>query len=146
MSSQSVTLSEPLSDELFFVMARASAIGSSHANRALATLKLKVREYSALVIACSDEAPTQRELSRQLALDPSQIVAIVDSLEKRGLVERQPDPRDRRSKIVVATEAGRELSAKARTLSAESDQESLSMLTPDERDTLHTLLAKVAFA
>jgi DNA-binding MarR family transcriptional regulator len=73
-------------------------------------------------------------------------VAIVDTLEKRGLVERQPDPRDRRSKIVVATEAGRELSAKARTLSAESDQESLSMLTPDERDTLHTLLAKVAFA
>lgn len=150
MPSPSATLSESapsgsLGDELFFVMARASAIGSSHANKALATLQLKVREYSALAIACSAESPTQRELSRQLALDPSQIVAIVDTLEKRGLVERRAHPRDRRSKIVVATEAGRELAAKAGSLSAESAKESLSMLTLDERATLHTLLSKVAF-
>jgi DNA-binding MarR family transcriptional regulator len=151
MPNPSATLSESapagsLGDELFFVMARASAIGSSHANRALSTLGLKVREYSALVLACSDEAPTQRELSRHLALDPSQIVAIVDTLEKRDLVERRPDPRDRRSKIVVATKAGRALSEKARALSQASDEESLTMLTADERATLHALLTKVAFA
>lgn len=145
MSPSTASIEMPLRDELFFVMARASAVGSSRANKALATLDLKVREYSALAMACEEQPPTQRDLSRYLALDPSQIVAIVDNLQQRGAVERQPDPRDRRSKIVVATEAGRELRDTARGLSAAADDESLTMLSSAERRQLHTLLAKVAF-
>lgn len=136
----------PLVDETFFVMARASAYGSSDANHALGELGLKVRQYSALALACSDLTPTQRELSQFLALDPSQIVAIVDGLEKRGAVERQPDPRDRRSKIIVATAAGRELFASARAVVEDATARSLEALTPDERETLHALLARVAFS
>lgn len=134
-----------LAREPFFVMARASAIGSSDANRALAGLGLKVREYSALVLACEEQAPTQRQLSQDLALDPSQIVAIVDSLQARGAVERRPDPRDRRSKIIEATAHGRELCAQARALVDTATDESLSALNATDRRRLYELLAKVAF-
>lgn len=135
-----------LVEETFFVMARASAYGSSDANHALGELGLKVRQYSALVLACATTSPTQRELSQFLALDPSQIVAIVDSMEKRGLVERQPDPRDRRSKIIVATPAGHELYERARKVVEDASNRSLSALSPTERAQLHALLARVAFA
>ncbi|WP_394160122.1 MarR family winged helix-turn-helix transcriptional regulator [Galactobacter valiniphilus] len=133
-----------LRNETFFVMARASALGSADANRALATLNLKVRQYSALALACSQEPPTQRELSEDLALDPSQIVAMVDALEERGLVQRHPDPRDRRSKIVIATAAGRELCTQARALVEQASASSLAALTEREAAELHRLLTKVA--
>lgn len=136
----------PLTEETFFVMARASAYGSSDANEALGELGLKVRQYSALVLASADAPPTQRELSQFLALDPSQIVAIVDSLEKRGAVERRPDPRDRRSKIIVATEAGRELCAQARLVVDGATRSSLHTLTEAEQEQLHELLVRVAFS
>lgn len=135
-----------LADETFFVMARASAFGSGDANAALTELDLKVRQYSALVLACADPAPTQRELSQFLALDPSQIVAIVDALQERGAVERRPDPRDRRSKIIVATEPGRTLCAQAKERVDAATEYSLGALNVAERRRLHELLARVAFA
>ena len=109
-------LEAELTAEPVFLMARAASTGSSAANRRLAELELKVRHYSVLALACGEEQLTQRELSQFLVLDPSQIVAILDDLERRGAVERRTDPRDRRSKIIAPTAAGRELYARARVL------------------------------
>jgi DNA-binding MarR family transcriptional regulator len=50
-----------------------------------------------------------RELAERLKCDPSNITGLVDRLEARGLVERQPHPADRRVKYLVLTMAGREL-------------------------------------
>lgn len=122
-----------LADEPFFLAARLSALGSGAANKALVDLGLKVRSYSVLSFACSDPHPTQRELSQFLVLDPSQIVALVDELEARGAVERQPDPRDRRSKIIVATPEGRELHDQAKRVVDEQGRKSLHRLDPAER-------------
>lgn len=134
-----------LAAEPMFLMARAASTGSSAANKRLAQLDLKVRHYSVLALACGDERLTQRELSQFLVLDPSQIVAILDELERRGAVERQTDPRDRRSKIITPTRAGRELYAQAEALVQASTAESLSPLSPEERAQLSGLLRKVAF-
>lgn len=134
-----------LAAEPFFLMARAASTGSAGANRALAELGLKVRHYSVLALACSGEEPTQRELSQFLVLDPSQIVALVDELERCGAVERRTDPRDRRSKIVVPTAAGRKLYAQARAGVAGATGDSLAGLSADERGELLRLLRKAAF-
>ena len=48
-----------------------------------------------------------------LGLDPSQIVALVDDLEGRGLVMRTLDPNDRRNKLIVATDDGRDMCEQA---------------------------------
>lgn len=134
-----------LAAEPVFLMARTASIGSSAANRRLAQLELKVRHYSVLALACADEQLTQRELSQFLVLDPSQIVALLDELEKCGAVERRTDPRDRRSKIIAPTAAGRELYARAKAVVEASTAESLSPLSPAEREELSRLLRKVAF-
>lgn len=51
---------------------------------------------------------TMRELAQALATDKPYITQIIDALEKRGLVTRSVDARDRRCRIAALTEAGRE--------------------------------------
>ncbi|KLU08343.1 MarR family winged helix-turn-helix transcriptional regulator [Kocuria sp. SM24M-10] len=134
-----------LAQEPVFLMARAASMGSSQANRGLGDLGLKVRHYSVLALACSDEGPTQRELSAFLVLDPSQIVAIIDELEERGAVQRQADPRDRRSKIIVPTPEGRMLYARAKEVVDAATERSLAALSPAQREELTRLLRMAAF-
>jgi MarR family transcriptional regulator, organic hydroperoxide resistance regulator len=52
------------------------------------------------------------ELASLLACDNSNVTGLIDRLEARGLVARQPSPSDRRVKHVVLTDAGRELRAR----------------------------------
>lgn len=132
--------------EVEFLNARARSIGTFVANRHLAEHGLRVRSYSVLALACGGLAPTQRDLAEFLRLDPSQIVSLVDQLEGDGLVERETDPTDRRSKIVVATPAGEKLRLAAARAARAGEDEALAPLTPDEREQLRALLHKVAFA
>lgn len=56
------------------------------------------------------EAPLpMRQLADEMGYDASHITGIVDKLEARGLVERRPDPHDRRIKLLVTTAKGRAL-------------------------------------
>jgi DNA-binding MarR family transcriptional regulator len=134
-----------LAAEIEFLTARARSLGSGRANQLLADLDLKVRSYSVLSLACSGENPSQRELADFLSLDPSQIVSLVDQLEKRGAVTREADPRDRRSKVIAATAAGRRLYRAAAAIVRESEAQSMRSLSAAERDTLRSLLRRVAF-
>ena len=135
----------PLAAEIEFLTVRAAAIGSSRANAVLAPLQLKVRSYSVLSLACSGKNPSQRELAEILSLDPSQIVALVDQLEAFGAVTREPDPRDRRSKVIVETAKGRKLYKKAEAAVRAAEDRSLSALNLQERELLRTLLTRIAF-
>lgn len=57
----------------------------------------------------SCEPLSQRALAARFGCDPSNISVIVDRLVERALVERRPDPRDGRVKLIAATDAGGEL-------------------------------------
>src|SRR5262245_21388213 len=61
----------------------------------------------------SDAPMTMRELAALLAVDAPYTTVVVDDLESRGLVERRPDPADRRRKIVAVTPSGRRLARPA---------------------------------
>lgn len=128
-----------------FLVAKVRARGSATANEALRPLGLRVRQYAVLSLTCGSISPTQRDLADFLELDPSQIVAVVDKLQALGLVERAQDVRDRRVNILQATPKGRKVYVSARAAIAAAREESLSNLTPDERETLTRLLLKVAF-
>ena len=104
-----------------------------------------MRSYAVLSLACSGRDPSQRELAEFLSLDPSQIVALVDELERRGLVTRETDPHDRRSKGIAATAAGRTLYTAAKKIVRTAEDQSLSGLSVPEREQLRSLLQRVAF-
>lgn len=134
-----------LSDDLSFLLARANAISLAAGNAALAAHGLKARSYSVLLLSAGEARPSQRELAEFLRLDPSQVVSLVDDLQARGLVERRPDPADRRANVVVATEAGRQVAADARETARRAEQQVHGQLTSDQRQTLTELLRVLAF-
>ena len=130
--------------DLAFLMARANAISVSSANAALAAHGLKVRSYSVLALAAAGTRPTQKELSEFLKLDPSQIVSLIDQLETRELVRREPNPGDRRANVVVATDAGRALYEQAREATLAAEQSAFAALSAADRVTLSSLVRSIA--
>ena len=133
-----------LAGEVAFLNARAAAVGARLANRALAPLGLKVRSYSVLSLSSGDRPPSQRQLAEFLQLDPSQVVALVDDLERRDWVRRSNDHSDRRVKVVTATEAGRDVCRRAADATRAAEDVALSMLDAAERTQLVALLRKAA--
>lgn len=138
-------LGSDLSADVNFLLARINALSLSASNAALAEHGLKVRSYAVLTVAASGDRPSQRELASFLQLDPSQVVSLVDDLEARGLVERLPDPTDRRANVVVATEAGMDKVEAARRVVRDVDSTTYASLSTAERDQLTALLKRLAF-
>lgn len=135
----------PLADDLGFLLARASAVSQAAANEALASHELKVRSYSVLALAVTGGRPSQRELAAFLRLDPSQVVALIDDLERRALVTREADPRDRRANVVAATLAGRSLYRRAQADVEAGERRARAGLSSADRAELTRLLRVVAF-
>ncbi|MDD7965266.1 MarR family winged helix-turn-helix transcriptional regulator [Actinomycetospora lemnae] len=87
---------------------------------------------------------SQQALADRLGTPATRLVALVDGLEERGLVERRRNPADRRLHAVHLTDAGTALLADIGRVAREHDDDLLAALDPGERARLRELLAKVA--
>jgi DNA-binding MarR family transcriptional regulator len=103
---------------------------------------LPLAPLRALLVLPPDEAVSMRELARRLGCDNSYVTALVDTLESRSLVVRQPHPTDRRVKVIVLTARGRELARRAQ-LADTTPPAAFSRLSEDELATLRELLRKL---
>ncbi|WP_333777405.1 MarR family winged helix-turn-helix transcriptional regulator [Streptomyces sp. IBSBF 3136] len=83
-----------------------------------------------------------RKLAQKLRCEPSNVTGIVDRLESRGLVERRPDPADRRVKVAAATDQGRGVSCELRD-GLRFAREPLAGLSDEERLVLRDLLRRM---
>lgn len=133
-----------LAGDPVFLLIRAGAVGRARGNAVLRDLGFKTRDYSILSTAATREV-TQKDLATFLMLNPSQVVALVDDLEERGLVQRTTSPRDRRAKIVGVTEQGRRAYTRARGLLAATHEDLLGPLSEQEREVLLRVLPLLAF-
>jgi DNA-binding MarR family transcriptional regulator len=142
---QPSTATAALTDDVGFLLSRASGNFVRVSNAALVSHGLRVRSYSVLLLACdAEDGVSQRDLAAILGLDPSQVVLLVDELAESGLVERRPSATDRRTKLVVATGAGRQVRAAAVEDVASAVSAQLSELTSTERYLLRDLLSRLA--
>ena len=80
------------------------------------------------------------ELARRLDVIPRSATSVVDLLEERGLVERRPDPDDRRATLVALTPSGTGVLGALRDRRAAGLAELLGRLTDDEQAELVRLL------
>ena len=86
-----------------------------------------------------------RQLARKLRCEPSNVTGIVDRLESRDLVERRPDPSDRRVKVAACTDEGLRVARSLRD-SLDFAREPLAGLSEEERELLRGLLTRMVEA
>ncbi|HET6510156.1 MAG TPA: MarR family winged helix-turn-helix transcriptional regulator [Baekduia sp.] len=110
---------------------------------ALAPLGLNGREAEILLRLRATGPLSQRQLIDQLAVDPSNLVTMLNRLEAAGLLERTRDAADRRRHIVSITAAGRAKRDAVDAAVRSAEERLLSGLTGPERTTLQRLLLKV---
>jgi DNA-binding MarR family transcriptional regulator len=102
------------------------------------------RYHYALLAALDENGPaSQAGLSRGTTIDRSDMVATVNELVDQGLVERTPDPTDRRRNVVTITPAGRRQLRKLDRLLGKVQDRLLAPLSADERRQLIHLLTRV---
>ncbi|MEZ3179777.1 MarR family transcriptional regulator [Streptomyces pimonensis] len=95
-----------------------------------------------LLSLLSLEPLPMRKLAQRLKCEPSNVTGIVDRLETRGLVERRPDPADRRVKLAAATAEGRRVARSLRE-SLRFAREPLAGLSEAERVALRDALRRM---
>src|SRR5437588_5568787 len=86
------------------------------------------------------EPVPMRDLADRLHCDPSNVTFLADRLEERGLIERRPDPSDRRVKLLALTPAG--LAVRIRIVQAAATSSPLARLSPADQQRLCRLLGK----
>ncbi|WP_326697344.1 MarR family transcriptional regulator [Streptomyces sp. NBC_01754] len=110
-------------------------------DRAAATHALTGAQARVLALLSLEPMP-MRKVAHRLKCEPSNVTGIVDRLELRGLVERRPDPADRRVKLAAATAEGVRTARRLRD-ALDFAREPLAELTKAERGLLRDLLRRV---
>ena len=126
-----------------------SQLGTANARRfreVLAPLELEPRQFAVLRYVALAEGQSQQALGESLQIAPSQMVALVDELEQRRLLQRKPHPGDRRVRALHLTANGRKALAAAIRLAGEHEARVCSPLRPGERESLLDMLQRIAAA
>ncbi|RZT83368.1 MarR family transcriptional regulator [Pseudonocardia sediminis] len=102
------------------------------------------RELGGLLALASHEAASQQQIAQRLGIDRTTTVALLDGLERKGLVSRRPHPDDRRRNVVELTAAGRDTLGRASDAHDEAERTFLASISAAAaqhlRESLHTLV------
>ena len=127
-----------------FLLAQLGAHAASQFAERLKVLDLTPTGAGILRLLRVAAGLSQQELAARLGIHPSRLVAILDNLEKRNLVERRPNPDDRRLYSLQLTKSGEDVLGRIGKVAREHQEALLSTLSRDERDTLGALLLRIA--
>jgi len=109
----------------------------------LAPLELEPREFALLRAVGAAEGQSQQAIGERLGIPASRMVAFVDALEERSLLERRRNPADRRTRALHLTPAGRDLLGRAFVVAADLERHLCGQLDAAEREQLLELLRRV---
>ena len=123
-----------------------AALGHHAAERfgaRIAELELSPPHAGILRAIAAEPGRSQQALSAQLGLLPSRVVAFIDELERRGVVERRRNPDDRRLHALYLTDSGTELMGEIARIGRAHEAELTAGLTKEQRTELAELLQLV---
>ncbi|GII02922.1 MarR family winged helix-turn-helix transcriptional regulator [Planobispora takensis] len=95
---------------------------------------LSMWAYAVLLALGEEPTRSQSALAQAIGADKTRIIGVLDGLQDRGLIERRPDPRDRRVHLLLLTPEGRRLRDAARNGIRRWEDRLLARLADDDRE------------
>jgi DNA-binding MarR family transcriptional regulator len=132
--------------DIAFLVAQLGAYAAERFGERAAALDFTRPQAGLLRLISREPGLSQQAVARRLGTPPSRLVALVDGLEQRGLIERRRNPGDRRNYALHLTAAGEQAMAALRQVTLEHEQAISAPLTQAERAQLSKLLGKLAAA
>ncbi|MGW7332552.1 MarR family winged helix-turn-helix transcriptional regulator [Streptomyces sp. NPDC054840] len=122
---------------------RVAARGRELVAAAIAAEGLKLMHHAVLAATAEYGPVAQADLGRRLAVDPKDMVGMLNHLQEAGLVLRSPNPDDRRKNAVTVTPEGTAVLARCAALAEAANAEFLAPLDPAEQEHLVALLTRL---
>ncbi|MFC0625254.1 MarR family winged helix-turn-helix transcriptional regulator [Kribbella deserti] len=144
MSSPITEVPTSVEDDLGWALGVVFRRYAKAAGEALADMPGGPRGYQVLATAYRDGPRRQLDLAGRLGVDRTVMTYLLDDLEEAGLVERQPDPTDRRARLIVVSEAGKSQLCELEKRLEAAEAIVLDSLGADERKLFRSLLQRVA--
>lgn len=135
---------EPLEQSVGFLLSKLGFQTAAGFTAILEPLGIVPPHFAVLRFIGGAEGRSQQVLADAVGVPPSRIVAFVDALEERGLVERRRNPSDRRAHALYLTTEGRRILDAAQALANQYEEEVCAGLSDGERAVLLELLQRVA--
>jgi DNA-binding MarR family transcriptional regulator len=132
--------------DVAFLLAQLGAYAAERFGERAAALDFSRPQAGLLRLISREPGQSQQAIARRLGTPPSRLVALVDGLEQRSLIERRRNPGDRRNYALHLTAAGEQAMTDLSQVSLEHEQAISAPLTEAERAQLSKLLGKLAAA
>jgi len=132
-----------LGEQVHYRLRRAHQRASSIFMDVIGDAQLTPTQWAALVTLRTEGALSQNQLGRLTYMDPATTQGVILRLVERNLVERHPDPQDRRRTSVRLTRSGQSLVGALIVNATEAHNRTLEPLSAEERATLLTLLSRL---
>src|SRR6266566_9702729 len=135
---------EPRAGGNAFLLAQLGAYAAARFADRIAELGLSLPQTGLLRVVAVRPGQSQQAIANQLGTPPSRLVALVDGLEQRGLIERRRNPDDRRHHALYLTDEGGRRMEQLASIGKEHEEAMCAGLDPAERGQLMGLLRRIA--
>lgn len=130
-------------DCIFFQLAKAGQAGARFWGQKVSGLGLTAAQAMVMRFLFDRDKLTSSELGSRTELDSATMTGILDRLEAAGLIERRPNPSDRRAILVHLTPKGRKTGEELAVLMKESNREFLQSFEAEDEKSLRALLGRI---
>lgn len=134
-----------ITDSLGFVIYRTALTLKSALQRSFKQngLEITAEQWGIIRHLWEEEGLSQREIGEKASKDKPNITRMLDALEKKRLIFRQPDPQDRRKFCVYLTKEGKQLHEHLFPLVRDLRDRAIRDLSQPEMDLLKAVLGKI---
>ena len=126
-----------------FLISQLGFFSSKGFMEALEPVVIGPREFLLMRFVEAAHGQSQQALAERVGVPASRMVALVDHLEEAGLVERRPDPQDRRVRGLYLTRKGRGVLERAAKIAIDYETRLCAGINREEREQLIDLLQKL---
>jgi DNA-binding MarR family transcriptional regulator len=128
---------------IFYQLNKANQAGGRFLSEKLARFNLTAVQGVVLNFLSEEDAVSAKQLGQRTKLDSATLTGIVDRLAAMGLVERRPNPDDRRAILVCLTKKGKKLASGVRQTIVRANRELLSGFGAAEEKDLRAMLQRL---